>query len=138
MKPKWVRVLGVIAAVFVVFLYALSSREIVGYGHDKGLIIFYLAVIIFPSFLVVFLTAFGRLWWSFSISIWLFIAALFTLFDNDASPRTIILLLAITTVCTTPFLDRACKSDKLGELGQTNKQPDAQQGTSADEADPRR
>jgi len=121
-KPKWPRMVGVISAVFVAFLFALSSRDVVGRVPEERDIIFYLAFIICPSFVVVFLNIFGRFWWSFSISAWLLLIAIIAVFEMHASPKTLILVLAILTVCMTPFLNRAARKWEGGRMDQLTKE----------------
>jgi hypothetical protein len=121
-KPKWVRIVGVISAVFVALLFALSSMDVLGSSSRNDLIIFYLTLIICPSFAVIILNVFGRFWWSFAISIWLLFFAIIAVFEMHASPKTLILVLAILTVCTTPFLNRAAKSREGGRIDQSIRQ----------------
>ena len=126
-----IRLIGIVAAVAALVVYAFNAQEFLGRRPETGLLLFYLAVVVLPCFIVVFLVAFSRLWWAFGISLWLLAAAIMTACDEHASTASMILVLATATVCTTPFLNRACgnKTTSRPKLRQEKKMPNRVRGS---------
>jgi hypothetical protein len=128
---KWPYWLGIVASGLVLGLLALKAKHFVGHWDSALDILLYLVLAVLPSFLNVFLTALGYLWWSFGIGLWLTFLAVLFLFDKHASPESMTLLLATVTVCLIPFLNRAraIKKGKADEFPQPKDLFDKQNGT---------
>lgn len=117
---KWVRWLGAVASGLTLFVLAVSARHFLGWGvtdrHSKADLLLYLGLAVLPSVVAVVLTLSGRFWGSFWIGLWLTFLSVIFVFDQYASPQSMILLLAAATVCITPFLNYAF----AGKIGTTD------------------
>ena len=109
-----IRIVATVAAIAVVAVWALNAQDFIRDFNrgpwETSFFFFYLAVTVLPSFIVVLLVAFGRFWWAFGIGLWLLVVAIITACVNHASIASMLLVLATAMVCTTPFLNRACRN----------------------------
>jgi hypothetical protein len=117
---KWIRWLGAIASGIALGVLALNARHFVGSSSGVDILL-YLVFAVVPCFAMVFLSAFGRFWWSFGIGLWLTFLAVTFFFYTGASPESMILLLAAATVCITPFLNRACATTTMNPMTLTRR-----------------
>lgn len=122
---RWIRWVGAIAAGVALSILAANAERIVPDRKSEIDILLYLGVIVFPVFMLVFLTAFGKFWLSFIIGLWaLFVAVGFSI-QESLSPQSIALVIAVGTVCATPVLNLACKSGSKKEQGTWPQEKDA-------------
>ena len=114
-EGKWIRWMGAVAALVVLAMFAFNRdvrHYLMGQPPDTASALLYLVFNILPAFAVVFLSTFARFWWTFSLGLWLFLFSVWFCVDTKASPTSLVLLLAIATICMTPILNRACRTKK--------------------------
>ena len=111
-KGKWIRWLGVVAALAVLTFFVLSRdfrRFFTGSQVDEVDVLLYLALVLLPALAAVFLSAFARFWWTFSLGVWILFFSVPFCIEEKASPTALALVLAAVIICITPFLNRACR-----------------------------
>ncbi len=108
-EEKWIRWLGTVAALVVLSILIFNSDVITGAQPDVEEVLLYLALVVLPAFATVFLSAFARFWWTFSLGLWLLFLSVVFCIDEKASPTSVLLVLAAATICITTFLNRACR-----------------------------
>ena len=114
-EGKWIRWMGAVASLVVLAMFASNPdvrRFFLGSEPNTAGTLFYLTFFILPAFAVVFLSAFARFWWTFSLGLWLSLFSVWFCVNKKASPTSLVLVLAIATICMTPILSRACRSKK--------------------------
>ena len=116
-EGKWIRWMGAIAALVAmsVFVFNRGVRSYsMGSERDAADVLVHLVLLVLPTFAAVFLCAFARFWWAFSLGLWLAIFSLMNCVDEGGTPASLVLVLAVVTICMTPILNRAYRAKRPG------------------------
>jgi hypothetical protein len=107
---KRIRWLGVISAFVVLSIIGFGSdyrSSFLGISPDSAEILPYLALGLLPAFLALILSALAHFWWAFCLGLYLLFISVLLCIDSEASPISMLLIIAVATVCINPFLNRA-------------------------------
>ena len=123
MKPvNYVHWIGATAAITFVIILAFNAENFLRERAGHAEIIPYLLFALLPSFLTVFLTVFRHFWSSLAFGLWLAFLSWRIVLDTGGSPSSMFLLLAALTICTTPFLDQACRTTNINAVEDAQQQ----------------
>ncbi len=115
-RENWIRWIGSIAAAGALFILIMSRYPLVGTAaSDPEIIVLYLGLGILPCYILLFLLAFGRFWWSLPFGLWILFLAVVACLDMKASPMSVILFLCALTICYTPFLNLRYQAQQRGD-----------------------
>ena len=118
---KNIRILGMVASAVVLGVLVWNSEHFFYLPNMSPQfdLLLYLVCAVLPSFMLAFLMAFRRFWWSFGFGLWFIFLSLVSLWDFDENiPESLTLFLAALTVSTIPFLARHAKiNDKDSHQG---------------------
>jgi hypothetical protein len=113
-----IRLVGTAAAFCALVICIVIARPVLEFGKTGDIYLsdlwMYLAAVVLPSFVNVFLIPFGRCWWALGIGLWLLAVAVMIARDQFWSGTSVVLIVAATAVCAMSVLDRVYRNKPVG------------------------